>query len=346
MPETSVMEKKTREETENTSTEPALFEETPPKRKKWRLFLGLAVAAMALLFFSRGGAVIRGEGTLKANTFVRVTLTSPGILKEVLKKEGEWVKREEVLAHLENPELSNELLKKELRLEILTHDLTRLRESKAYLEKEAGRKTVLLENGAVSAGEMESTKLRLSQETQELAIREKEMESVQSEIAFLKAKLQSLELRSPLAGIIIKDPEDKLFNFLKEGEITYEIADPASFYLELAVPEKDVRKLKAGDPALIHFHAFPAKVYSGKIIRISARTEEEIEKVFKIKHVVLCEIKLEEMPPEPRYGMRAGVQIRLEERDGFKNLGSRINVMKEIPETRGNESQGNEASQS
>ena len=36
---------------------------------------------------------------------------------------------------------------------------------------------------------------------------------------------------------------------------------------------------------------------------------EWAKKVFKIKHVVACAIRLKEMPPDIKYGMRAAAEI-------------------------------------
>ena len=45
------------------------------------------------------------------------------------------------------------------------------------------------------------------------------------------------------------------------------------------------------------------------MIRVAPRIIEQVEKVFKVRRVIACEIKLEDIPQDIRYGMLASVRI-------------------------------------
>jgi multidrug resistance efflux pump len=299
------------EETGKHPDEPGLFEEeTKPgkKRKGGRLFWVL-LGVMVLFYFWPRGSIV-GESILKASRLQEVGLTSSGILRELYHKKGDFIQPGELLARFENPELSKNCQEKKLALEILTHDLERLRKKKEFLEKEKSRKTILFENGAVGLVELELAELELTQAGEELAMKEKGIQALEADLVYLKQRVESLELRAPFSGVLLSDSSQRLGNVIREGEFVLELADPASFYLELPIREGEIEKISVGDPAKIRFRAFPWETFSGEVARIGPATREDVEKVFKIKHVVPCEIRLAEIPQSARYGMRATVAVR------------------------------------
>jgi len=290
--------------------EPALFKEASPSKsgaKKFWLFVILAASGLMIFFRQEG---VKGTAVLKSEQFAQIGLINPGVLKKLFHRKGDSVQAGEELARFENPDIANQTREKEASLEILGHDRSRLEKKMQFFEKEFERKTILYENGVTAKAVLDSAESDLFQVKEEFAMRQKEYETVKSEIRFFKERMASLELKAPFAGVILSDPKEKIGNFLREGEFVIELADPGTFYLELPVPEKDVQKLKEGNRVSIRFSAFPWRSYRGRIIRINPKVKEETEKVFKIKHVVPCDISLDEIPNGAKYGMQAFVKIQ------------------------------------
>ena len=144
---------------------------------------------------------------------------------------------------------------------------------------------------------------------QTVSIKAKEMESAEAEIGFLKTQVEALELKAPFDGILLTDPSEQVGSPLKEGEFVLEFADPDTYFLEMLILENMIPKVSLGDPVKAKFNAFHGKTFSGEVIRIAPRARDEVEKVFKIKHVVACAIRLKEMPSDIKYGMRAEAEI-------------------------------------
>lgn len=302
-------EKPEKETNQATGEEPSLFEEKPSARnkRKSRLFLIIVISVIGIIFWPK--SVIQGEALVQAERFTRMGLTSSGILRELLRKKGDVVKKGNLLVRFENPELARRFEERKLTLQILNHDKTRLAKQVEFLQKDVDRKTILFENGAIGNASFEKAKLDHLQAGEELAMREKEIESVEGEVRFLKERADSLEIRAPFDGMLLTDPGITAGNLLKEGDFVLEFADPKSFFLEILVLEKQVEKVRPGNAVKARFRAFPWRTYSGEVTKVGPRTTEEIEKVFNVKHVIPCEIKLEELPPNVKYGMRAWVKI-------------------------------------
>ena len=289
--------------------EPALFEEKkePPKKGMMKILLLVLAVLLGAVFWPK--PVIKGEAILQAERFARIGLSGSGVLKELLHQKGDRVKKGEVIARFENLDIKQRLEEKKLSLEILRLDKDRLSRKVGFLTQENDRSGVLFENGVIAQTEHERTLHELDEAEQTVSIKAKEMESAETEIGFLKAQMEGLELKAPFDGILLTDPSDQVGSPLKEGEFVLEFADPDTYFLEMLILEKMIPKVSLGDQVKAKFNAFGGKIFEGEVIRISPRARDEVEKVFKIKHVVACAIRLREMPPDIKYGMRADAEI-------------------------------------
>jgi len=299
----------TQKEIHTQEKEPALFEEKkePPKKGKMKIFVLVLAVLLGAFFWPK--PVIKGEAILQAERFARIGLSSPGMLKELLHQKGDRVKKGEVIARFENLDIKQRLEEKRLALEILKLDKDRLTKKAGFLTQEKDRSNILFENGVIGQTEHERTVFGLEELEQTVSVKAKEMESAEAEIGFLKTQVEALELKAPFDGILLSDPSEQVGSPLKEGEFVLEFADPDTYFLEMLILEKMIPKVSLGDPAKAKFNAFRGKTFSGEVIRIAPRARDEVEKVFKIKHVVACAIRLKEMPPDIKYGMRAEAEI-------------------------------------
>lgn len=316
-------DKSDKDQNQNTQ-EPSLFEEKTAGGGKWktRLFFIAFFVIAGLVFWPK--ASIKGEGLVQAERFARIGLTSSGILKELIHKKGDTVQKGELLVRFENPELSRKFEERKLTLEILNHDKTRLEKQVEFLAKDKDRKNILFENGVIGRLQFDKASLDYVQAEEELSMRKKEIESVEGEVKFLKERVESLELRAPFSGMLLTDPGITIGNLLKEGDFVLEFADPNSFFLEILISEKEIERVAAGSAAKARFRAFSWKTYSGEIADVGPRTTEEVEKVFNVKHVIPCKVKLDEFPANAKYGMRAWITVSGKRRTNLKPAASSI----------------------
>lgn len=289
--------------------EPVLFEEKkePPKKGKMKILILVLVVLLGAVYWPK--PVIKGEAILQAERFARIGLSGSGVLKELLHQKGDRVKKGEVIARFENLDIRQRLEEKRLSLEILKLDKDRVSKKAEFLTREKDRSSVLFENGVIAQNEHERTLHELDEAEQTVSIKAKEMEASEAEIGFLKAQVEALELKAPFDGILLTDPSDQIGSPFKEGEFVLEFADPDTYFLEMLILEKMIPKVSVGDQVKAKFNAFRGKSFEGEVIRISPRARDEVEKVFKIKHVVACAIRLREMPSGIKYGMRADAEI-------------------------------------
>jgi len=289
--------------------EPMLFEEKREKKNTGLRRLVWIAGLCACVFFFWPKGEIRGDAVLQAAKFVRLEVVSSGVLKELLCEKGASVKKGTIIARFENPEITRNLEEKKQSLEIASHDKIRLQNRTEFLQKEKERMGILYENGAVGRDTCEKTDYELLDVREELAGKEQEIKSLEGEILFLKERLDALVLKAPFDGVLLNDPKDHIGGFFREGDLVLEMADPESYFLELLVPEKHVKEIKVGNKVQASFYAYPERRITGEVVRVAPRTTEQVEKVFKVRRVVSCEIKLSNLSPDVRYGMLASVRI-------------------------------------
>lgn len=294
-------------------TEPSLFpgkgSEKKKKWKKWLLIIPLLLFA-AFYFLASRVSRIEGEAELKASKYLQIGPVVQGILTTIHHQKGASVAQGDLLAQLENPDLERELAGANKNLDLLISQRDFLQKRSLFRKREHERKQLLFENGVIGRSELEASEMELSGVSKELEEKAKEIEKAQGVINALRHKEKALEIYAPFSGLLLSDPREKEGNLIKEGDPLFELADPSSFFLQFLLPESDVRVVNQGDSVEIRFKAWPEKKVSGEIRKIGRVTEKEVEKVFKIKHVVPIEIALLGSPPEIRIGMRAWIRIR------------------------------------
>ena len=114
----------------------------------------------------------------------------------------------------------------------------------------------------------------VSHESGEAYVAKYEIERLQSRRDLLLHRQESLEIRSPLDGIVIAgDLKNAEGMPLKVGETLFEVAPLNKLRVELAIPEDDVRYTEPEMPTQIRLDAFPFESWNGNIERIHPASE-------------------------------------------------------------------------
>jgi multidrug resistance efflux pump len=127
-----------------------------------------------------------------------------------------------------------------------------------------------------------------------------EMERLEHERDLLKRRLEQLEIRSPIAGIVVTgDLRRYEAATLKIGHDLYEIAPLDHLTAELAVPEEDLEQVAENAEAVIRLDAVSGGNFDGRIMRIRPRGELRDN-----KQVFVAEVDLGNSSKNLRPGMK------------------------------------------
>jgi len=241
------------------------------------------------------------------------------------------IKAQERLAKLENWEDSDEMLGAHV-------DLRRARGALADAERKLERVALLLEQGIVPASEQEAAERALENQRESLQAAERKLVAVTAQggedtlrVARLEAdtareqlrtaetKLELTTISAPLAGIVTVATGEggkplARGRAVTEGELLMSIADLSRLAVETSIDEVDVRKIQAGQPALISGPGFPGLKISGKVERVSSQARGGSRGGPQFEIVVALDPLSEAAQERVRVGMSAHITVVVYER--------------------------------
>jgi HlyD family secretion protein len=294
---------------------------------KSRIFIGIAsiaVISTAFLVFGKG-FIGKSQGTLlqykefkvykgnfkidvSANGMVipidRVEIKSKasGQIVDLAVEEGDFVKRGDLIARLDQRDEKAEVAQAQANLTIAQAELKQA-------ERSFDRRDELFKRNRISEEERDQIVLSLAVANGKL---------VQATTALDRARerLSEAVVRAPIDGIILQ-------KYVEEGQIIasgvsnvsggtpiVDIAEMNSVYIEAGIDEIDIGKVQVGQTAMVVADAYPDTKFRGKIVRISP--EARIEQNVTLFDVI---VEVENMDGKLKSGMNSTLEITIVDRN-------------------------------
>jgi len=185
-------------------------------------------------------AYFTGTASLEAENEAKVVAKVGGVVEQVLVEEGLKVRKEQVLAKLDDDKLALDLAEAEARLKQLESEFKR--------NRELHQKNII------------STEI---------------FERINSDFEMQKAKVAQARLmkdytsiRAPINGVVA-ERLIKVGNMVPQNEPCFHITDFDPLLAVLYAPEKELSKLHENQKAILEVDALPGETFTGKILRIS-----------------------------------------------------------------------------
>ena len=209
--------------------------------KRMLVGAGAALVALLLVFLVPWRDEIKSSAVLEQTQVQAVSAASPGFLRRVDVREGQFVARGQLLAVLENADLETEL--EVLRLE---------RES---LE-------VRLRSLAAAPGE----EARLA-----VPVLQRQLAELDAQLAGSEQRWRSLELRSPLDGVV-RTPRPHLLvgKLFPARQPVLQVGQSSVPRVVIALDEKEARRVHPGQPLKVVFDSFPGEIFYGTVTSVPA----------------------------------------------------------------------------
>ncbi len=236
-----------------------------------------------------------------------------GKVVELLVREGDRVKRGQVLARVE-PDVNQARDLSQVKNSVSEAEIA-LTEAKATYE----RNKDLLAQGLLSAqsGLESETRYRQAKASRDSAMDKYRIvqESGVPIASVAAGMIQRLNVTSPMDGVVIRRPVElgdtvmSGVSSFNSGTVLMTVADVNTMIIEAGINEVDIGKVRLEQPVKVTLDAYPKVKFAGTILRIApaARLEEKV-KVFDV------EIAIERQGAELRTGMTANIDIVGEKR--------------------------------
>lgn len=261
-------------------------------------------------------------GTVKACRRSNLAPATGGQIINLWVKEGDRVKKDQVLLELWNSDIAaqRELAQRQLAMSREYH-----REACIIAEnarKESVRTQQLVDKGFISSQRAEEDEANARARQASCDAAASDIKRAQAQIRVVQAQLDRTILHAPFSGIVARITGEL-------GEFTtpsppgvptppaIDLIDDSCLYVSAPMDEIDAPKIKIGQPARITLDAMPGKIFEGKVRRIAPYVTE----IEKQARTVEIEVDFIQPPMDPLLvGYSADVEAIIERRDNVLRI--------------------------
>lgn len=224
-------------------------------------------------------AAYRGTATLEAEDEATVNAKTGGVIEQILAEEGQEVKAGQVLAQLETDKLKFEVARAKATLD--------------NLEQAFKRNESVYQRNLVSREAYEKTK--------------SDLEVARAAYDLASLALRESAIRAPFDGVVSLR-HIKIGNMIQPNDPAFRVTRMSRLQAQIYVPERDIHKLAAGQPAALVVDAWPGKQFRGQILRVNPVVDAS-------SGTVKVTVAMAADQPELKPGMFGRIEIRYDRRE-------------------------------
>jgi multidrug efflux system membrane fusion protein len=201
--------------------------------------------------------VVRLSGSVRASDWAAVKSRVAETVSEVLVREGQAVRRGEVLARFETVALQARLAEKESNLEA---ERARLRLAASTLEK----------NRTLAARSIVS-QTALDEAEAEWRARQAGVAALEAQMVLARRALADAVVLAPIGGIVA-EREVNPGETLPSDAAMFTLMDLSRVEVEASVPAGEAARLEPGQPVRLRIEGFGDRIFQGAVARIGPTT--------------------------------------------------------------------------
>lgn len=259
---------------------------------------------------------VMGTGTLEARYQTAVGSKIQGRLVGTLVDQNDPVKTGQLVARLDDAELSQEVAIERATLDAATATVKRVKaeeaKAKAVLDqadRDFQRYSSLVESKSISQENAEKSKERLAvaRADYDKAVAatteaRKQVTTAEAKLRHSETKLADTRIVSPFEGLVVRRDREA-GDIIVPGTSIFQIISLKEMWISAWVDESSMAGLATGQPARIVFRSQPKKDYKGKVARLGKEVDRETRE-FKV------DVDVETLPENWAVGQRAEVYVR------------------------------------
>jgi GAF domain-containing protein/biotin carboxyl carrier protein len=209
-------------------------------RSRRLTYAAVAAAITLLLVFCPLPMRVTGDATVAGEHLVTIAAPMDGNVQTVFAHEGQRVNAGDLLGSLNDWQWRSDLAAADAKYQ----------EAMLVMQNDLAR-------GAPQAGADRA-----------------QTEYLHSEVARIRARIDSAQLRSPITGIVVTpNLENSAGKHLAAGDAFAQVLDLKSAVVEVAVPERDAPLLQAGENAAVKLDSFPQRTWRSEVSVVSPQAQ-------------------------------------------------------------------------
>lgn len=187
-------------------------------------------------------------GTFEAYTDLTMLAETEGLVLKVYHTKGDFVKKGELLAQVEN--------------ELLQAEVTATQANYQKLKTDFDRFTKLAEKDAVTERQLEDIKVATA--------------NAEAQYKSAKKRLEDTYIRATATGTINEDYIQEGSNISRKGKL-YDIVDVSQLKLNVKVTGNNVLSIHEGDEVKVTSDIYPEKTFTAKVTAIAAKADNSLK---------------------------------------------------------------------
>lgn len=295
---------------------------------KWRV-RAEAPTDVRLAPAARGRIVqtIEVPGKVEADVEVKVSGQVVGRIVELPLKEGDAVRKDDLLVQLDRVQYQADVRSAEARIVRLKSSIALTEADLEKSKRDAERNRRLFSDRAVSQSDMADVQTLFRKDQARLEMARAELGEAEAALVRAKEDLQRTTIRSSLNGIVsqllAKEGEVVVIGTMNNaGTVIMTVSDPTSMVVRARVDENNIALVKPGQHAVVHLQNNDNTSLTGRVLRISPKgikpggaTASQVPSGGE-NEVAIFEtiIGFDSPVPAVRLGMNATVDIQVDER--------------------------------
>jgi RND family efflux transporter MFP subunit len=259
-------------------------------QKRWLIALAILVLLAAAGWWRFGHGPQVSAAAAKRGTTVEIVYATGGVepvrwakvaslvrdrIVDMCDCEGKAVKKGDVLARLDDREVTAQLQDLKAREQFLTREMSRVSE--------------LITRGSATTQAYERASMDLSQ--------------VQAQITVQDAKINDYIIVAPMDGVVLRR-DGEIGEIAEAGQILYRVGVPKPLQVVAEVNEEDIPRVIVGQTALFRTDAFPDRRLQGKVSEITPMGDVAA-KTFRVKMLLP-----DDTPLKPGMSVEANIVTR------------------------------------
>ncbi|WP_417610067.1 efflux RND transporter periplasmic adaptor subunit [Owenweeksia hongkongensis] len=187
-------------------------------------------------------------GTFEAYTDLTMLAETEGLVLKIYHKKGDFVKKGELLAEVEN--------------ELLQAEVTATKANYEKLKTDFDRFTKLAEKDAVTERQLEDINVATA--------------NAEAQYKSAKKRLEDTYIRATATGTINEDYIQEGSNISRKGKL-YDIVDVSQLKLNVKVTGSHVLSIHEGDEVKVTSDIYPSKTFTAKVTAIAAKADNSLK---------------------------------------------------------------------
>ncbi len=249
-------------------------------------------------------------GTVKAAYSYVVAAKVPGRLMTIHKRIGDRVGFEERLGRIDTTEYHQALEEARAQLNISRAAVAEAQSQHTYYQREKERINELLDKGIASQAELDAIEMQSATQKSRLDLAEAQLAQKEVALAQARTRFAYTAIRAAQPGYIAQRHTDG-GALLSVNSPVLTVVGIDTVYVEIAVTERDYRKIKPGQNAEVIVEALPDRVFHGNIRQTASSFRTESRTATVEVSVVNDSLLL-------KPGMFARILVTLSERDSVQ----------------------------